>query len=127
MRKFDMTVKKTGFFLWPIVIILTIVFWEEIRTSNWYWQAIVVIGYLLLLGTLRSDADHRAEIDSYHNSVRVLISEKKYSEALKIAESALANSPENAPLLYAQGECHQNLGHIQEAEQAYLKATEVDP
>ena len=55
-----------------------------------------------------------------------LISINSRIAATEVAESALAGAPENAALLYAKGECLQNLGRIKEAEQAYLKVLKSD-
>jgi tetratricopeptide (TPR) repeat protein len=120
-------VQSIGLLLWPIAIILTIVYWREIRAASWQWQVAIGVGYLFLLGTLRSAADDSAELDSQLRGINTLASEGKYAEALKIAESALKNSPENAALLYIKGKYMLKLGREQEAEKAYLEALQKDP
>lgn len=118
-----MTIK---FLLWTLAIVLTFIYWTEIRAASLYWQVVMIIGYIFLLVVPGSVADKRAEIDSEHRGIRTLISEKKYAEALRMAESALTNSPDHAQLLYAKGECLSNLGHEEQAEKAYLKVLELD-
>lgn len=126
--KSDSPVRTTPTVLWLVMVVVTVVLWKDIWQAAWYWKVGVVFAHLVLLSCgFRPGADVRAGIDAKHRFVRALISQKKYTEALKVAESALAASPDHAPMLYAKGECLSNLGRMQQAEQAYLKVLELDP
>jgi len=122
------TFKIIGLLLWPVGIGLTVLYWAEISALSWYWKVTIFAGHIFFLNLLRSpEMDQKAETDSHHRGIRRLISQKKFLEALSLADRALYESPQNAELLYAKGECHQNLEQIQDAEQAYLKTIKEKP
>lgn len=126
--KSDSPVRLALAALWLLAVVVTVVLWKDIWQAAWYWKVGVVFVHLFLLSWgFRPGADVRAGIYAKHRSARMLISQKKYAEALEPAESALAASPDHAPLLYAKGECLSNLGRMRQAEQAYLKVLELDP
>lgn len=61
------------------------------------------------------------------SEVNFLLADKKYDEALSLLKS-LANKPDaNETIWFVLGATHEKLGNVEEQEQAYKKALEINP
>ncbi len=59
--------------------------------------------------------------------VRLLLSSKRYTEALAAADSALRQAPQNPDMIYQHGAVQMALGHAGDAESDFRRAIAVDP
>jgi len=126
-RKAVNTQRLTGCLLWPVALALTIAYWEEIRSLAWYWQGAIILGFLILLGTLRSTANRGADAEQALTRARSLVADHEYETALTAVEEALIELPGSAEAHYVRAVCLQRVGRNDDAVHEYEEVLKLDP
>jgi len=84
-----------------------------------------VIALVLLLGARGASAERvelapadQAQLEQLHDAAKLAFSEQRYEEALRRYQAAYLVAP-LPELLYGVARCHEELGHVDEAKQAF--------
>lgn len=105
-------------------------------TSQYYYQSVVLVAHTYkqtgqmekAIATLNDGLANRKDIPQFYTSMSALLTEnKKFNEAIEVAQDAIEKFPENAEMRFVLGSIYDKIGKPEKTVEQMIKVLELSP